>query len=212
MTKERIASHISLRKFKIVDNVSPQLLGDVARIYFDPFEGKIGGVLKRDGTAQKFIVSIIKPEFAVYAVNADETEVLGVAGYKTMQGAFLKGSFSDMMRFYGLFGTLWRALIMSVLERETHPGELQMDGIAVDKNSRGMGVGTALLNAIFEKGKKFELHTVSLDVIDSNPRAMALYTRLGFNEVGSETTGPFRYIFGFHKSTKMRKHLKFSDG
>jgi len=45
-----------------------------------------------------------------------------------------------------------------------------------------MGVGSALLDAVAREAQARGLKEVRLDVIDSNPRAKALYTRKGFAE------------------------------
>ena len=194
--------------FVITDNVPNDLLPEVARIYFNAFEAKIGGILKRDGTAERFLVAIMRPEYAVFALSADRREVLGVAGFKTVDGAFTEGGIWQMIRHYGIFGSVWRILLMSVLERPVSKGEMQMDGIAVDASARGRGVGTALIEKLVERARALNLTKISLDVIDTNPRAQRLYTRLGFEPVGTESTGPFKFVFGFEKSLKMTKSVE----
>ena len=79
-----------------------------------------------------------------------------------------------------------------------------MDGICVSKEARGKGIGTALLDAISEMAKERGLREVRLDVIDSNPRAKALYTRRGFVEGKTTQMGPLKYVFGFKSATTMR--------
>ena len=197
-----------MKEFRISNELPDELRPQVAEIYFNAFEGKIGGILKRDGTAQKFIASIMNPDHALFALSKDGKEVLGVAGFKTGDGSFTQGKFSDMAWHYGFFGALWRGTILSLLERKLQPGELQMDGIAVSENARGLGIGTALLNETFKEAEKRGLNAVSLDVIDSNPRAKALYERMGFETVGTEELGLFSMIFGFEKADKMIKQLE----
>ena len=78
-----------------------------------------------------------------------------------------------------------------------------MDGICVDADARGCGLGTALLQAIKDDARAQGKTAVRLDVIDTNPRARALYEREGFDAIGTETLGPFSLIFGFRSSTRM---------
>ena len=197
-----------MKTYKITRDLPDDLRPQAAEIYFQAFKGKIGGILKRDGTAQKFIASIMKAEYAIFALSTDGKEVLGLTGFKTNEGSFTQGSYSDMVAHYGVLGALWRGTILSVLEREVQPGELQMDGIAVSENARGLGIGTALLNETFSEAKKRNLNAVSLDVIATNPRAKALYERMGFKTVGTEKLGPFSMVFGFESADKMIKQLE----
>jgi ribosomal protein S18 acetylase RimI-like enzyme len=46
-----------------------------------------------------------------------------------------------------------------------------------------------------------------LDVIDTNLRARALYERLGFRAVRSESLGPLRHLFGFQTAITMVRAL-----
>jgi len=163
-----------------------------AELYMDAFGSKIGGILGRGHRGQAFIASMLQSSHAISA------------GFKTDQGSFVGGELSDLTSYYGWFGGVWRGLTLSVLERETEAGCLLMDGICVSKEARGKGIGTALLDAISEMAKERGLREVRLDVIDSNPRAKALYTRRGFVEGKTTQMGPLKYVFGFKSATTMR--------
>jgi ribosomal protein S18 acetylase RimI-like enzyme len=128
---------------------------------------------------------------------------LGVAGFKTSKGAFVDGGFRDLSRHYGLFGACWRSLLFSALERETENERFLMDGICVAQGARGKGVGTALLDAICAEAASRGYAQVRLDVIDSNPRAKALYLRTGFRTLKTSSIGPLRFVFGFGSATSM---------
>ncbi len=82
-----------------------------------------------------------------------------------------------------------------------------MDGICVDASAQGKGVGTLLLNAVFDAAKARGLAKVTLDVIDSNPRARALYERVGFKATTTDHLGPLRHVFGFSAATKMVREI-----
>ena len=71
--------------------------------------------------------------------------------------------------------------------------------ISVLPESRGMGIGTQLLNQLFENVQHRYL-AVSLSVSEENP-ALRLYRRLGF-EVVNATSGQL------HGSLTMKKELK----
>lgn len=174
----------------------------VAALYWEAFAAKLRFVMGPDRTGLRFIAGALNPDFALVARNKDGA-ILGLAGFKTTDGSLVGGSFMDLARVYGFISTLWRAPLLSLVERDLKDGILLMDGICVAKEARGMGLGTALLDAIKEEAIAQGLQAVRLDVIDSNARARALYSRQGFEAVGQDHTGPFRYVFGFQSSTKM---------
>ena len=57
--------------------------------------------------------------------------------------------------------------------------------LAVSANSRGQGLGTALLEALINEARSLSLAAISLSVEDGN-RARGLYERCGFSVVGRE--------------------------
>lgn len=174
----------------------------IAALYWQAFGFKLGRVLGPDARAHRFLRAVIDPAFALVARGSDNG-VLGIAGFKTAEGALVGGDFKDLQAVYGTWGAVWRGLILSVVERDVAPGVLLMDGICVHENARGLGVGTALLEAVKLQAQAMGKPAVRLDVIDSNPRARALYLREGFVPQDIERTGPFRHVFRFKSATQM---------
>ncbi len=56
--------------------------------------------------------------------------------------------------------------------------------VYVARASRGMGVGTALLERLVELGREIGFHKLVLAGFPHNAASVALYRRLGFREVG----------------------------
>jgi ribosomal protein S18 acetylase RimI-like enzyme len=67
---------------------------------------------------------------------------------------------------------------IGVLQIEERPGEIVLDLIELLPAWQGKGIGTAVIRSLFAQGK-----AVSLRVLTTNPRAAALYERLGFRVV-----------------------------
>ena len=63
-------------------------------------------------------------------------------------------------------------------------GEGNVCNVAVDPSARRRGVGTALVMALIEEGKRRDLDVIMLEVRAANSPAIALYEKLGFVEVG----------------------------
>ena len=188
--------------FIIQKGFEPHQRADAVRHFWAAFREKLNPILKPEACALQFLEAIANPDYAISAVTADGA-LLGVAGFKTENGAFMGGGFSALKDVYGGTGALWRGALLSLLERPCAPNVLLMDGIFVDESARGLGVGTALLAAIKAEARTQGLSQVRLDVIDTNPRARALYEREGFVAGGKQSTGPFRYLFSFRYATTM---------
>ncbi len=85
---------------------------------------------------------------------------------------------------------LRRAFISETLQRfgrdfsdiadETQAGELYIDSLCVETAYRGQGIASALIRATIEKARGMNIPAVGLLVDQDNPKAEALYTRLGF--------------------------------
>ncbi len=67
---------------------------------------------------------------------------------------------------------------IGVLQLRDRPGEVVLDLIELLPAWQGKGIGTAIIRSLLAQGK-----AVSLRVLTSNPRAAALYERLGFRTV-----------------------------
>lgn len=174
----------------------------VTALYWGAFGAKLGKVMRPEIKAQAFIGRVLDGTHAICA-HDDAGQLLGVAGFKTFQGALVGGTFRDLSKIYGIWGATWRAGFLSLLERDTENERFLMDGIFVAPNARGQGVGTALLGAIKAEAKTRGYAQVRLDVIDSNPRARGLYERSGFVATETHQLGLLRYIFGFKTATTM---------
>lgn len=80
---------------------------------------------------------------------------------------------------------------------ETEAGEFYIDSAGVDPQARGKGLGSMLFKAIIEKASGQGFGKAGLIVDIDNPKAEALYLRLGFRYVG------YRDFFG-HRMKHMQ--------
>jgi len=179
---------------------------EVAALYWEAFGEKLGIVMGPKPRALIFITSVLRADHAICA-HDDNGQLLGVAGFKTAKGALVDGSFTDLRRVYGWIGASVRTVLLSALEREVKNDRFLMDGLFVAPAARGQGVGTALLDAISQEARKRGYQEVRLDVIDTNPRAKALYLHQGFRELKVQKLGLLRHIFGFKASTAMARDV-----
>jgi len=174
----------------------------VAALYWGAFGAKLGRVMWPEAKALVFIEAVLDGSHGICA-HDDAGTLLGVAGFKTYEGALVGGTFRDLSHAYGIRGAVWRAAILQLLERDTENERFLMDGIFVAPDARGRGVGTALLGAIIDQARTRGFKEVRLDVIDTNPRARALYERRGFVACETQDLGPLKWLFGFSSATTM---------
>ena len=167
-----------------------------AALYWDAFGGKLGHVLGPPPRALAFIANAIDTTHVICA-TADDGTLLGVAGFKTHRGALVAGSLPLMAQTYGWPGALARSALLSLLSRDSENTCFVTDGIAVAPHARNLRIGTALIDALSAEARARHYPALRLDVVDTNPRAQALYIRLGFTPTKTTFIGPLRHIFGF---------------
>ncbi|WP_174250380.1 GNAT family N-acetyltransferase [Streptomyces globosus] len=186
----------------------PQGAGEqVAELYWEAFGRKLGAALGPPERGRAFIARHLHHDRAAVALTPDGDRVVGVAGYQLGGRGLTGGGVRDVLSGYGLFRGLPRLAVLALLERTPEPGELVMDGIAVDPARRGAGIGGLLLTEIATIAAEHGCSRVRLDVIDANPRARALYERHGFTAVHTEQTPYLKGLLGFGAVTTMHRAI-----
>lgn len=85
-------------------------------------------------------------------------------------------------------------------EEESFDGEWYLDTLVTNEVYRGQGVGSELIEAAFLKAKENNMSVIGLNVDRENPRAKALYERMGFLKVDE-------IILSQHNYDHMQKNL-----
>jgi ribosomal protein S18 acetylase RimI-like enzyme len=184
-----------------------ELRPQAARLYWEAFGGKLGRVLGPDDRALRFFQRVIRGDLCFSAVG-DGGELVGIAGYKTQSGSFAGGTWDDLTKVYGRWGGRWRGGVLWTLGREVDNDRFLIDGICVARAHRSKGVGSRLLEALYQEAAERGYGSVRLDVVQENFRARALYERQGFRPTKTEELGVLRFLFGFASSTTMVRPLQ----
>jgi GNAT superfamily N-acetyltransferase len=175
----------------------------VAALFWQAFEGKLGRVMAPPGRARAFVAAALRPENALIAEDA-AGRLLGVAGIKTTRGGLVGGGLAELAAAYGWPGALWRGPLLDLTDRPLAPGQMMIDGLFVDAAARGRGVGSALIAAALDEAPRRGAGEVRVDVVDSNARARALYERWGFAPAVETRLGPLgARLFGFRAAVTM---------
>lgn len=179
---------------------------EAARIYWGAFGDKLGRVMGPDRRALEFLTRGLRPDHCFSALDGNG-RLIGLAGFKSVQGSFSGGTRRDLRRVYGTFGSAWRAGLLRLLSHEVDNERFLIDGIAVAPGARGRGIGTALITALCREAKRRGYPAARLEVIEGNPRARALYEREGFVATHTDQLGLLRFAFGFAAATTMVRLL-----
>jgi ribosomal protein S18 acetylase RimI-like enzyme len=191
---------------RVLRGLPPALRPDAAALYWEAFGSKLGAVLGPQAKALEFLEHALQPDHAYVALDT-EGALLGLIGFKSPQGSFAGGSFEQMCAVYGRFGALWRAGLLALLQQDTENQRFLIDGVCVTRAKRGNGIGTALMEALFQEAAARRYQSIRLEVVEGNWRARALYERLGFLPVHTERMGLVRHVFGFAACTTMVRPL-----
>ncbi|MBM1220367.1 GNAT family N-acetyltransferase [Ponticoccus sp. SC2-23] len=178
----------------------------VAALYWEAFGGKLGRLMGPERKALPYIADALSPDHAFCARNAAD-DILGVAGFKSPDGALVNGQLAGMVPHYGIPGALWRMAALAALSSDVDNTRFLIDGLFVAAPFRGQGIGSRLLQSIVQEAADRGYDEVRLDVIDTNSRARALYEQRGFEAVGRNRIGPLSALFGFSSATVMVRRL-----
>ena len=135
--------------------------------------------------------------------------LVGILGLQTQSASFWNPTLKSFITEYGLFGGLTRYCGLCLLHHEMESDEWYIDGIAVEAEMRGLGIGTKLLHHLEHSARQNGIYKITLEVINTNPRAEALYQSLGYREINRTELWPFNriYRFSFESAIQMAKLL-----
>ncbi len=180
----------------------------VARLYASAFQRKFVDLIGEKEVVARLLEKGLIPDYSL--ICYDQGQVVGLAGFHVGKKSFVNLRLSHFIQQFGFFKGLWKGIWSCIIfyRKPAPKGELPMNGIAVDENFQGKGIGNQLLDALFAWAKSHDYEAIHLDVIDENPRAKKLYQKLNFIEISHEKFPPFiERLIGASGITHMRKSL-----
>ncbi len=173
-------------------------------LYYRCFTEKLNNFLSED-EALCILPDLLNSEQAIIALQ--EGKLMGFAGIQPGQQRLFRLPLRPFVKHLGIFRGIVVTFVLKQFGRPYKEGELLMDGICVAKGARGQGIGSRLLEAVFEFARQNDYRTVRLDVVDTNPGARRLYERLGFRPTATERYPFLKRLMGFSAATTMIKNL-----
>ncbi|AEV82550.1 GCN5 family acetyltransferase [Actinoplanes sp. SE50] len=177
----------------------------VGLLYWAAFGRKLRLAFRDEATGVTRVTAALLPDRMLIARAGGA--VTGVCGFHRDGHGAADLSWSRLRPQAGRASALRALLALAPLERHPQAGVLLLDGVAVDAALRGRGIGSALLAAAEEQARRQHARWVQLSVVDTNPRAEALYRRLGYQPVSKGSIGTLRHLYGFERFTTMRKRI-----
>lgn len=176
-------------------------------IYYEAFRRKLQPLVGTPAKAIPLLTATLNLDMTMGALV--DGALLGVAGLHSQDGIYshvvLRESIAALGPARGLYA--WVALNLFSIGAGCPAGELRVAALAVDAAARGQGVGSRLLEAVFDKAQREDYRAVRLEVVDTNTGARRLYERLGFALVKTHRYPFIRHWLGFSGDYVMVKEL-----
>ncbi|WP_432483571.1 GNAT family N-acetyltransferase [Kineococcus esterisolvens] len=175
----------------------------VGELYWEAFGAKLSHAFRDGGTGRAEVTAALVADR--FLIARDGADVLGVCGFRTAGGGAVHWSWRATRSRLGWPAAVRAVAVLAPLDRSDVPGVLVLDGLCVAAERRSAGTGSALLTAALDLAAARGDRAVQLSVVDTNPRAEALYRRRGFTVVGRGGTGPLAGLYGFHRYRTLQR-------
>ena len=165
---------------EIVDNINKNQRNRAIEILYYSFEQKIRALIKSKEKAIAIYNRSLKNDQVFYALM--DGNVVGLIGLHYKNKNFLVFKYRDLRKYFNPLQSYFIYKINKLTSPKIKDDVLRIDSVAVDKSFRNQGIGTQLINKVFEFAKNEGFKEVVLEVNNTNPKAKELYERIGFKE------------------------------
>jgi ribosomal protein S18 acetylase RimI-like enzyme len=194
-------------KFNYLYYLPEKFRATATQLFFNALKEKLEPILSSDGRAQEVIASNLPTDKCLVAFCDDK--LVGTMGIQTKNGEFVNPSLKTMIRIFGILGCIFCMIGLVILKHTTTADKLYVDGVTVAHEMKGKGIGSHMFGLLERTASQKGFRTISLEVIETNTRAKALYEHLGFVVMKTRTLWPSNLflIFPFRSATFMIKMI-----
>ncbi len=182
-----------------------ELRHQAAIVCYDGFRAQMELLIGSQQKAIALLERSLDPELGLIAIQ--QGRLVGLVGLQYENRPFFQFERSQFIKELGFLRGLFVYLLFNLSATQIQPQEMFVNVIVVDASMRSKGIGTSLMQAVFEIAQQNQFHAIILEVIDTNPDAQRLYARLGFNPVRIRKYGYLRHLIGSSAVTTMRKEV-----
>jgi ribosomal protein S18 acetylase RimI-like enzyme len=195
MCKTQDKSFEEIKMMSITKGLPQNYYSVAVELFLNALGEKFTTILGDKNKAKELLELSINPHNCFSAIG--ETELLGVLAFQIKNTNFLSFTFKMIISVYGFMNGIIKMIGLSMLIHKSNSDEIYLEAIAVSESARGKGVGTQLIETLFLFAKENNFKFISLQVIDTNPKAKELYEHLGFRVVKKTSIWPVNKIIGF---------------
>ena len=192
-------------RVELIEGIDDGYVRDALRVAYEAFANKFRvGFRGPDDIVRLFQVSVDTTSCITAAVDG---ALVGILTYRTAESEFYN---LDPMAIFANFPPLRAARVMlnlMLLLQTARPNEFIVTSLAVRPSSRGMGIGTALMQKAEERARSLGKRTMGLGVVQENQDAIRLYRRLGYRTAWTSRSLLARMATGSHEVRRMEKTL-----
>ncbi len=194
---------------RILHSLEEKHVRSAIALFYEAFAEKFHiGFSNTDQVYLLFHDSIDRDNCIIALQNDD---LLGILTYQTIQVEFFHLRLGALFRRFWPWRALRMALNLVLLDESAKPEEFIVSSISVNEQSRGLGVGTRLMNAAEELARESGKNFLSLGVVGQNKDARRLYERLGYRVTGSSRGCLIRWVTGDDVVHHMKKPLALEE-
>jgi ribosomal protein S18 acetylase RimI-like enzyme len=176
----------------------------LSAIIHEAFGVKLSFLLRRR-TPEECVVTVGRLlRFEDGLVYEEDGKPLGVATLKRQS----RSPYFSREVIQKEIGWLRARVLTTFVDEPIHDADaVRIDMLAVRGDHRGEGIGTKLIERVFQDAARDGMMKVTLDVIDTNVGAKRLYESLGF-VVTKTRPVPCAGRYGFHAVIDMERRLR----
>jgi ribosomal protein S18 acetylase RimI-like enzyme len=168
------------KNIKITDKTSESQLDQAIEIYYCAFKKKIRALIKSKEKALVIYKKSLNADRVLYAL-LDE-KVAGIIGLHYDNKNFMEIRYRDLREYFNPVFSYFIYFVYKRMSPKLKNDVMRIDSIAVEVIARGQGIGSILIEKVFELAKDKGFKEVVLEVVDTNPKAKKLYEKIGFKE------------------------------
>ena len=176
-----------------------------AELCYEAFRQKFEPILGAPEHGVAILETGLKSDLILIAVQQDQ--LVGMVGLEHGDQDFFNLNRTTFIDKFGRLRGLIRMMLFTPFVHHHRDGDLIIGAIAVSPKMRGQGIGTKLLQAVFDYAGTHKLQSISLEVVDTNPHAQRLYERLGFVAIKTRHYPYLKRLMGFSAAATMIKRL-----
>jgi ribosomal protein S18 acetylase RimI-like enzyme len=189
------------------EGLTSDMIDDAVRLFLSAFRDKLTPVLGDDERMVALFKASVNLDSCLAA--SDQGRLVGLLAVKMAGQTFLDVNFATVRLLYGFFGAIPRTVMLKIMDHSVQPNELYIEAVAVDEKARGEGIGTKLIEEVVRLAGNRAVERVTLEVINTNLRALQLYQRLGFSIRNRMRIWPVNRVFGWKFSEVLSMYRGF---